>query len=258
MKHWSLVGRWASSFLASIVLMTLHLPANAQFGPPPGPQGPAREVAPIDVTGQWVSIVTEDWRFRMVTPPKNDYPGLPLNDAARAVADQWDPAQVEAAGDACKAYGAGTIMRVPTRLRIDWQDESTLRIRTDSGEQTRLLHFDGSAPAPTADKTWQGTSVAEWELHRPNFRAPPVNGTLKAVTTGMREGFLRKNGVPYSENATVTEYFDLLTQHDGSDWLVVLTIVDDPQYFTTPVITSTNFRRQSDRSGWDPSPCSAY
>jgi hypothetical protein len=235
-------------------------PAAAQFGPPPGPQGPARDVAPIDLIGQWVSVVTEDWRFRMATPPKNDFPGLPLNAAAQSVADAWDPARDQAEGNACKSYGAAAIMRVPGRLRIAWDDESTLEIETDAGEQTRFLHFDG-APEQSGERTWQGVSEAEWIMHRAAAGfgfGPIVNGTLKATTTGMRAGYLRKNGVPYSENAVVTEYFDLLIQHDGSEWLVVLTIVDDPTYLTTPVITSSNFRRESDRSGWEPTPCTAF
>jgi hypothetical protein len=241
--------------IAGWVVLFVQPAALAQFPfPPPGLQGPAREIAPIDLTGQWVSIVTEDWRFRMVTAPKNDFPGLPLNAAAQAVADQWDPARDEAEGNACKAYGVGAIMRIPGRLRISWEGDSTLEIEADAGTQTRLLHF-GDAPASSGERTWQGVSMAEWELHRAGFRQPPANGTLKVVTTGMRAGYLRKNGVPYSENAVVTEYFDLLTQHDGTEWLAVLTIVDDLEYFTSPVITSSNFRRETERSKWDPTPC---
>jgi hypothetical protein len=228
--------------------------AFGQFGPPPGPSGPAREVAPIDLTGQWVSIVTEDWRFRMVTPPKNDYPGLPLNQAAQAVADQWDPERDVAEGNECKAYGVGGIVRMPGRLRIDWDGNETLRLQFDAGRQTRLLHFDDAVDAP-AEATWQGYSEAEWEIHSAGFRAPPAGGNLKVVTTNMREGYFRKNGVPYSEGAVLTEYFDLLTQHDGTEWLVVLSVLDDPQYYTTPIITSTNFRRESDRRGWNPTDC---
>lgn len=253
MKSLNTVKRVGVSFAA--ILLAPAMPAHSQFGGPPPVQGPGQEVAPIDLTGQWVSIVTEDWRFRMVTPPKNDFPGLPLNAAAREVADAWDPRQVEADGLECKAYGAGAIMRVPGRLRISWEDESTLEIEVDAGRQARVLHFDGTAPDFDGERTWQGISEAEWVMHRPNFRAPPVNGTLKVVTTRMRAGFVRKNGVPYSENAVLTEYFDLFTQHDGTEWLQVLSILDDPTYFTTPLITSSNFRRQSDRSGWDPRPC---
>ena len=257
MRGFTQLRRTAAALGGALALSVIHLPAAAQFGgPPPGPQGPARDIAPIDVTGQWVSVVTEDWRFRMVTPPKNDYPGLPLNAAARAVADAWDPARDEAEGNACKSYGAGAIMRLPGRIRISWEDDSTLRIDTDAGRQTRLLHFDD--PPQAREPTWQGVSQAQWVLHRPNFRQPPVTGTLEVVTTGMRAGYLRKNGVPYSENAVVTEHLDLLTQHDGTQWLVVLTIVEDPQYFTTPVITSSNFRRDDDRSAWNPTDCSAY
>ena len=139
--------------------------AAAQFGgPPQGPRGPARDVAPIDLTGQWVSVVTEDWRFRIVTPPKNDYPGLPLTPAAREAADAWDPEADLAAGNACRAYGVGGIMRMPTRLRIEWADESTLEISTDAGRQTRMLHFDDMAPDASAQPTWQGISSAEWEM----------------------------------------------------------------------------------------------
>jgi hypothetical protein len=258
MKSFAQIQRAAAVTVGVITFLVIQHAAVAQFGgPPPGPRGPARDIAPIDLTGQWVSVVTEDWRFRIATPPKNDYPGLPLNAAARAVADAWDPARDEADGSACKSYGAAAIMRVPTRLRVSWDNDSTLKIETDVGRQTRLFRF-GDAPARGGDRTWQGESKAEWLMHSAGFGQPPVNGALKSVTTGMRAGYLRKNGVPYSENAVVTEYFDLLTQHDGTQWLVVLTIVDDSEYLTSPVITSSNFRRQPNRSGWDPTPCSAY
>lgn len=241
----------------TVLMLTLNVATFAQFGGPPPAAGPARDVAPIDLTGQWVSIVTEDWRFRMLTAEKNDFPGLPLNQAALRVADAWDPERDIAEGNACKAYGAAGIMRLPGRLRISWDDASTLEIRTDAGRQQRLFHFDGTAPAPSGEKTWQGNSVAEWEMHRPDRRAPPVNGDLKVVTTGMRAGYLRKNGVPVSEDAVITEYYDLFTQHDGTQWMQILTIVDDPTYFTTPVITSTNFRREDNRSAWNPRDCRA-
>ncbi len=246
----------ANLAVSSTCLWLVTGAALAQFGPPPVPQGDARDIAPIDLTGQWVAIVTEDWRFRMLTPPKNDFPGLPLNAAARAAADQWDPAVDAASGDACKAYGAGGIMRIPTRLRIDWEDANTLRLQTDAGRQVRDYHFSGAPPL--TEPTRQGRSDAEWEFHLAGRGQPPANGNMKAVTTGMQAGYFRKNGVPYSENAVLTEYFDVLLQEDGSEWLVVLSILDDPTYFTTPIITSTNFRRQADRSGWNPTGCSAF
>ena len=95
--------------------------------------------APIDLTGYWVSLVTDNWTYRVVTPPKGDYLYLPLNAEARRVADAWDPAKDEASGEQCKGYGPVGVMRMPTRLRIAWQDEKTLKIETDTGTQTRLL-----------------------------------------------------------------------------------------------------------------------
>src|SRR5947207_13408318 len=91
--------------------------------------------APIDLTGYWVSVVTEDWRYRMLTPAKGDYASVPLNQAARSAADAWDPAKDEAAGDQCKSFGVANIMRVPGRLHITWQGDNTLKIETDAGTQ---------------------------------------------------------------------------------------------------------------------------
>jgi len=208
-----------------------------------------------------VSIVTEDWRFRMVTPPKGDYASVPLNAAARAVADKWDPAKDEAEGNACKSYGAGNIMRTPGRLRISWQDDTTLKIETDAGEQTRMLHFAGE---PGGEPSWQGYSQASWEMAGGPGRGgrgapppPPRGGSLKVVTTRLKAGYLRKNGVPYSENTTVTEYFDRHNETDGSQWFTVTTIVDDPKYLAQNFITSTHFKKEADGSKFSPAPCKA-
>ena len=228
------------------------------FGPPRSPQAGA----PIDLTGYWVALVTEDWRWRMVTPPKGDVASVPLNAEGRRVANEWDPDKDIAAGEQCKAYGAAGIMRVPTRLHITWENENTLRLDTDAGTQTRLFHF--GMPSPGGEPTWQGYSEAQWEVAggRGGFGGfgrggPPAGGSLKVVTTHMRPGYLRKNGVPYSGNATVTEYFDRTMEPDGSSYLIVTTIVEDPQYLTQPFITSTHFKRQADASGWNPTPCEA-
>jgi hypothetical protein len=236
-----------------------------------------RAAAPIDLTGYWVSVVTEDWRYRMVTPPKGDYPGLPLNAAARQAAAAWDPAKDEADGNACRSYGVGNVMRVPGRVHITWQDDSTLKVETDAGMQTRVLHFGDAAQAPAGDAGWQGYSVARWEIAGPQRRggggaaaatpapdgrgrgapAPPRFGSLKVVTTHMRAGYLRKNGVPYSENAVVTEFFDRHTEANGDEWFTVTTIVDDPKYLTEPFLTSTHFKREANGDKWRPSPCTA-
>jgi hypothetical protein len=238
------------------------------------PEAAARTAAPVDLTGYWVSIVTEDWRWRMLTPPKGDYASVPLNPEGRRVAEQWDQTRDEAKGEQCRAYGVGGIMRMPLRVHITWADDWTLKIDTDAGKQTRLLHFR-DRDSRIANRTWQGRSVAAWEgggvlRRRPaaeetrlgrlsdvpdGTRGPLEWGTLKVNTTGMRAGYLRKNGVPYSENAAVTEYFDRLSGPGGSEWITVTTIVDDPLYLAEPFITSSHFRREPDGSKWRPTSC---
>ena len=234
---------------------------SAQAGPPPSP----RDAAPMDLTGYWVSIVTEDWRYRMLSPAKGDSASVPLNAEGRKVADTWDPAKDEASGNQCKSYGAAALMRVPGRLHISWADDNTLKIETDAGTQTRLLHF-GAAQPPAGEPTWQGSSAALWDVPpagrgmgggaavRPG---QPRAGTLKVVTTHMRPGYLRKNGVPYSGNATVTEYFDRTNEPNGDSWLIVTTIVNDPQYLQQEFVTSTHFKKQADAIGWAPTACEA-
>jgi hypothetical protein len=213
----------------------------------------ARTTAPIDLTGYWVSVVTEDWRFRMVTPAKGDFfgviGGIPINAEARRVAEAWDPAKDEATGEACKAYGAAGLMRVPGRLHIAWQDDTTLRVETDAGMQTRLFQFSAALP-PQGRPTWQGSSVARWI-------GLSGNGSLEVVTRNLRPGYLRRNGVPYSAGASMTEYWDLFKEPDGSDWLVITTTIVDPTYLQMPYETSPAFKRERDGSKWDPSPCSA-
>ena len=241
--------------LSALLLVAGAAPLKAQGR---GPETP-RAAAPIDLTGYWVSVVTEDWRFRMMTPAKGDYPSIPLNAEGRRVADRWDPAKDEAAGDTCKSYGAAAIMRMPGRIHITWQDDLTVKVETDTGAQTRLFHFGRPQP-PAGPPTWQGFSVAEWEYAGGGRRgrAAVQGGDLKVVTTHLRPGYLQKNGVPYSGDAVVTEHFDALNKEpNGDQWLIVTTLVEDPQYLNQPFQRSTHFKRQADQTGWDPSPCTA-
>ena len=228
--------------------------AQNRGAPPPAPT--AKASALLDLTGYWVAIVNEDWRYRMVTPAKGDYRGVPITLEALKIVNAWDPAADEAAGNQCKSYGAAAILRVPGRIHITWQDDNTLRLDTDAGTQTRLFQF-GTVPAP-AKPTWQGHSVARWE--RPGGRgnpAAPRTGSLTVVTTNMLSGYLRKNGVPYSENARVSEYFDVSPLPNGGQLLVVTTVVDDPRYLTQPFIVSSHFKKEADGSKWDQTPCSS-
>jgi hypothetical protein len=214
----------------------------------------AREGAAIDLTGYWVSVIAEDWKFRMVTPRKGVYDSLMLNAEGRRVADTWDPARDEASGEQCRAYGAANIMRIPGRVHITWQDDNTLRLDADAGTQTRLFVF-GAAPA-TSEPSWQGQSIAEWQ-YAPAARGAVRTGNLKVMTTNLRSGYVRRNGAPYSAKTTVTEYYDLNAMPNGDRWFTVTTKVEDPVYSRGPYLTTTDFKRLPDASGWNPTPCSA-
>jgi hypothetical protein len=222
----------------------------------------------------------------MIPARKGDYTSLPLNAAGVKAADAWDPAKDLNAGDACKGYSAPGLLRIPGRLKINWQDNgNTLRIDTDAGQQTRLLQFAGKEPQGEAG--WLGYSAASWDYaggYDPNRLAqgpppgrgggggggnggggggggrggPPLTpqgGSLKVVTTHLKPGYVRKNGVPFSKDAIVTEYFNVFPDPYGTDWLVVTTILHDPTYFVVDYITSTNFKREPDDSKWRPRPC---
>ena len=187
----------------ALVLFTSFAMAQPPAGPPA--RLSAKDAAPEDITGYWVSIVTEDWRWRMLTPAKGDITSIPLNPVGRKTAEAWDPAKDEAAGEQCKAYGAPGVMRLPTRLHITWQDDNT----------------------------------------------------LKVTTTNLRPGYLRKNGIPYGAGGTLTEYFTRTNEANGDSWLLLTSIVEDPQYLASDFLTSDHYKREADGSKWNPTPCQA-
>jgi hypothetical protein len=245
---------------ALAVLVAVPMAASAQ---PPGrdltaidsanPQGRGRgpvaktpkDAAPIDLTGYWVSIVSEDWRFRMLTPPKGDHPDFLLTPAGTKLADAWDAAKDEAARDHCKAYGAPNIMRVPGRFHITWADDRTLKIDTDAGTQTRLLKFAGGGPpVPAGPPSRQGNSVAQWERK-----------SLRVETSNLLPGYLQYNGVPFSDRMNMVEYFDVISEPGGEIWLIDDAVLTDPTYLVRSHKRSTHLRKQADAKGWDPQPC---
>lgn len=244
--------------------------------PPPQPPQTARQAAQTDLTGTWVAQVNEDWRWRMRTAPVGDTESVPLNQAGLALARSWSLDADNAKGDQCKAYGAGGIMRQPTRVRVSWVDDNTLKFEMDAGTQTRVFNF--AAAQPPAQPTLQGFSVAQWMRPPPQGGGPILNqqlglpgrtpqpaaaparppsnnrGSLKVTTTNVLPGYLRKNGIPYSDKAVVTEYFDRYTAF-GADYMQVVTVVDDPTYLVLPFVVSSQFKREADDSKFSPSPC---
>ncbi|HXP89002.1 MAG TPA: hypothetical protein VN841_30050 [Bryobacteraceae bacterium] len=251
---------------ALTIVMTLPVLAQApgggrgRGGPPPTPKA----MAPIDLTGYWVSIVDEDWRYRMVVPPPGDYMGVPMTAESAKVAATWDPDKDEASGDRCKAFGAPAILRQPGHFHFTWQDDQTLRLDVDTGTQTRLFHF-GDWKAPAGPPSLQGDSVAAWEVTGggrgnagPDPNAPPQGkGSLKVTTSHLKAGYLRKNGVPYSENAALSEYYDMFKERNGDVMLVVTIVTTDPKYLREPFIVTSHFKKQANDAGWTPSACTA-
>ncbi|HVQ15127.1 MAG TPA: hypothetical protein VMS40_16105 [Vicinamibacterales bacterium] len=243
-----------ASLLIGLALARMLAVDVAGQTPGRGAARSARADAPIDLTGQWVAIISEDWRWRMITPAKGDIVSIPLNVQGQQVAEAWDPGKDESAGEQCKAYGAPGLMRGPIRMRISWQDDNTLKLETDYGTQTRLLRF--VTAAPSGPRSWQGFTSAQW-IVRGGGRGAPRFGSLKTVTNNLRPGYLRKNGVPYSERALFTEHWDLHSLPNGDKYLVNTNVVEDPVYLQAPFQTAIHYKLERDTSKWDPTPCDA-
>jgi hypothetical protein len=255
----------AAALVLAIPVAGLALVGQGRGAGTPGVQGRgqgapagrgARAASPVDLTGYWVSIVTEDWIERMSpdSPPSGVGRGgrgvFPGGDAAAA-----PQAAAGATPDPCRAYAAGGSLRVPGRLNITWADDNTLKIEMDAGSQTRLLRFNPTAP-PTAERSLQGYSVASWEIGRGGGRfggpaAQPTWGSLKVVTTNMTGGFLLSSRNTYSERAVLTEHF---THHRdfGVEYFTVTAIIDDGG---ASRITSSTFKKETDGSKFAPKGC---
>jgi len=266
--------------IALVLWLSAPLPMQAQGRGQGGPPPAAKASSPIDITGYWTAVLTEDWHVRMFTAPKGDFgtgaPGaiaqvgsgrlglganpaqdgnIPYNLKGAQAAMGWDAAKDDADGNPCKAYGAPGIMRQPTHLRIAWQDDNTLKVEADFGTQTRLLHF--APPPPKVEATLQGYSIASWMIMgggggQANFER---GGALKAVTTHLKPGYYWKNGIPYTSNAVLKENFFLLNLPDGNTWMTVTQMVEDPEYLTEPYVVNYHFKKLPDGSKWNPTPC---
>src|SRR5262245_56074543 len=135
-RHASVIG-----VCAALAMLVAHATGQEQASTPRTP----RAAAPIDLTGYWVSVVTEEWLWRMTTPQKGDYTSIPWSGAGTQVAKTWDPAT----DGSCKVYGASGLMHIPTRLHMTRDGDYALKVVSDAGAQTRLLCFD-RAQAPGA------------------------------------------------------------------------------------------------------------
>ncbi len=256
-----------TGFSKIAVFLSASLLTTSIVAQPPGGGQNLADLSPREGTpgnlqnieGQWVSIVNEDWLWRMRVPEKGDFTSIPYNARAREVGEAWD----ESMANSCLRYGAAGIMRQPMRIRTEWDSDSVLTLETDYGQQTRRFIFNEAPPANTA-RSLQGYSQASWEYDVApigNFGGFGVEGqnrdygSLKVETSHLTAAWLRANGAPVSENATVTEYFTMFQDPTGIDWLVATVVVHDPTYLNQDFITSSHFRRENSPGGWDPRPC---
>lgn len=269
MRHGALAG---VLLFASTVLWAQPPGSRGTAAAPPS----ARDQAPWDPSGYWVSLITQNWRWRMVVVGPGDYIGIPINAAAKKIADTFDRAAAEAAGKQCEAHGGGIVMDLPERIHISWPDANDLRVDTDTAMQTRLLHFvsarmagragaQAASPSQPAEiqPSLQGYSVARWVLPGGGQRfgasggAPHSHyGSIQVTTDHMLPGLLRTNGIPYSADAKKTEWWDLRQESAGEQWLVISTTLVDPQYLTRPYVYDPIFQKEADGAKWDPTPCS--
>ena len=188
--------------------------------------------ADVDFSGEWSSLYHEDFVDRLPGPELGDYAGLPINDAARRRAETWDGTMWSVPEHQCKSHPSTYIMRGPADMRV-WRDidlteqkVTAIHMVIEWLTPTRTIYLDGREhPSPNARHTWQGFSTGKWE-----------NDALVVKTTHIKAGYLRKNGIPHSDQATMIEYFRRF-----GDYLTLVSIVYDPVYLTEPVIKSTNW-----------------
>jgi hypothetical protein len=210
------------ALLGSVILISVS--AIAQRGE--GPTG-------FSLVGLWSGMYHEDELERTDPgPPPGDYTGIPINEAARYHADSWDADLVSVMEHQCIPHNAIYSMRGPANLSVHADiDSSTGQLRAyvidgTFGGATRIIWMDGRPhPSKFAAHTWGGFSTGTWE-----------GDTLKVVTTHIKAGYLRRNGITFNDNATLTEFFDL---HDK--YLTVTTLAYDPIYLTEPLLRTESF-----------------
>ena len=202
-------------------------------------------LAQVDLTGEWNPRFHEDQPERIPGPEIGDYLGLPISDAARMRAEIWDASLLTLPEHQCKPHPSDYGIRGPANLRIwkeiDRESQQLIAYHTHISWMApeRTIWMDGRPHPPDyAAHTWQGFSTGKWD-----------GNTLTVTTTHLKIGWIRRNGVPRSDRATVTEHF---IRHD--DHLTVVTIVDDPVYLTEPFIRSTDFILDLNQQ-IDPYPC---
>jgi hypothetical protein len=192
---------------------------------------PAPALAQFDITGNYNALFHEDQPERIPGPSLGDYLGLPVNESARAFAEAWDASRLTVPEHQCRAHSAPYILRGPLNMRIwDQRDPETqqvvaIHIDISNFQQRRVVWMDGRPhPSKNAEHTWMGFSTGRWD------------GDVLVVTTShIKQMWHRRNGVPQSDQVTLTERFAL-----HGTVMTYVTITEDPVYLTEPLVKTTN------------------
>jgi hypothetical protein len=212
-------------FLAAAFVIAAGVALVAQ-----GPQAPP--TLGMDLSGEWAPRFHEDQPERIPGPDIGDYLGLPINDAARQHGDAWDASILTLPEHQCKPHPADYSPRGPANLRIwreiDHDTQQLVAIRTHISWQQpeRTIWMDGRPHPPEyAAHTWQGFSTGKWD-----------GDMLTVTTTHLKMGWIRRNGIPRSDKAVLTEHF---VRH--GDYLTLISVIDAPPYLTEPFVRTTNW-----------------
>src|SRR5947207_3531369 len=211
-------------FFVVLLVVLLTVPAFAQ----------------VDPSGEWAPRFHEDQPERIPGPEIGDYLGLPINDAARLRGDSWDASLLTLPEHQCKPHPADYSPRGPANLRL-WKEvdnatQQVIAFHTHISWQApeRTIWMDGRPHPPDyAAHTWQGFSTGKWE-----------GDTLTVTTTHIKQGWHRRNGLPSSDQITLTEHF---IRH--GNYLTHVSVVNDPIFLAEPLIKSQNFVLNDTASG---------
>ncbi len=223
---------YKTSLLAGILAVAIAATSSPAF-------------AQIDLTGNWAPIMHEDQVERVPGPDPGDYAGLPITDAARLRAESWSASLLTLPEHQCKphpsTYGFRGVGNLRIRTVIDEKTEAIIGYTTHIQwqEQKRTIWMDGRPHPPDyVAHTWQGFSTGEW-----------VGNILKVRTTHLKAGWIRRNGLPLTDKAVMTELFII---HD--DVMTHVYMIEDPVYLSEPLIKTNGFLRQA-RDEMQPYPC---
>ena len=203
---------------------------------------PAASAPAVDLTGYWTPAMHEDALERGAGSELGDYAGFALNEAGRLWALSYDPSRVTLKHHQCDAYVAPYQMRATGNFRI-WEQRDpddqrlvAIHVWAQTTEGHRVIWMDGRPHPPAwAPHSFRGFSTGRF-----------VGNALVVYTTHMKQGWLRRNGTPESDQATVTDFF---VRH--GDHLINTTIVTDPVFLTEPEVRSNDYYRQTvDHQAW--------